>query len=742
MDNVRILVSTALLASVLGCSLGRPPSIAEPAFLEQYARTHRFTQGRPRSVTISPDGSAVLFLRSSPQADIQNLYEMDVDTANERLLLSAEKLLQGGDEHLSIEERARRERMRLSARGIASYQLSKDGRLLLVPLSDRLFVVERASDSVTELRDLAGYPLDARLSPNGKLVAYVADGELYIINIATGESRQLTDTGGGTITNALAEFVAQEEMGRRRGYWFAPDSQTIAYQQTDTSGVEIMHILDTRHPQRTPQSWPYPRTGGNNAQVRLGLVSTGGGETTWIEWDRAQYPYLATVRWEDSAPLTLVVQNREQTEELLLTVDTQTGATSTLWTEHDDAWLNLDQRMPHWFEDGSAFLWTTERNGWWQLELHDRSGELLTTLTSTDFRFKRFVYLDDDTREVYVLGGNDPTQTQIFRVPFGKPGQASTPHAPIQLTYSPGLHEAQFCEDGSVYLHTFSGRSGEQQQVLRRKDGTQIAQLNSLAAQPPFVPNLELTTVGESPRFYAALIRPGNFERRQRYPVLVNIYGCPKGQMATANARRYLLQQWIADHGCIVVSIDARGTPWRGRAWERITKGELSTIPLTDQVNVLKALGNRYRELDLTRVGIYGWSGGGYFSAMAAMRRPDIFDAAIAGAPVADWHDYDTHYTERFMGLPADNPEGYRIASVLTYADQLEVPLLLIHGTTDDNVYFMHSQKISDALFRAGKHHEFLPLSGFTHMVRDPAVTIRLYTQMMEFFQRHVFESR
>jgi len=220
--------------------------------------------------------------------------------------------------------------------------------------------------------------------------------------------------------------------------------------------------------------------------------------------------------------------------------------------------------------------------------------------------------------------------------------------------------------------------------------------------------------------------------------VILSVYGGPIFQKVLQSARAYLIEQWLADHGFIVVSIDGRGTPGRGRAWERAIKGNLIRIPLADQVEALRALAAEHPEMDLSRVGVYGWSFGGYFSAIAGMQRPDVFLAAVAGAPVVDWHDYDTHYTERYMDLPESNPNGYKAASVLTYAARLKIPLLIVHGTVDDNVYFLHSMKLCEALFRAGKPFEFLPLAGFTHMVPDPLVTASLYHRIEAFLERHV----
>jgi len=744
-----------LLLGVTGCVPGGPSRspggsgvVADPAFLEQYAATRRFSAGQPTAVKLVPDGSAVLFLRSPARSFVQDLYEFNTATGQDRLLLTADQILQGAEENLSVEERARRERMRISARGIASYQLSKDGTKILVPLSGRLFVIDRSSATVRELVSDAGFPIDPRFSPDGRSLACVRDKELYVMEIASGVERCLTSGSSSTLSHGLAEFVAQEEMDRREGYWWSPDSKTIAYQETSTEGMEMMHIADATHPDRVPQAWAYPRPGQKNAEVRLGLISIDGGETRWVNWDRERYPYLATVRWpinpnalerwgdvsvRKAAPLTILVQNRQQTEEALFRVDVETGSTALLLIEKDEAWINLDQSMPKWFPDGSAFLWTTERHGSWQLELRSANGRLLRPLTGMALGLKGFVDLDPESGVVHVSASSDPTQTHLYRL-----STEASASAPIQLTTEPGLHSATFSENHQIYVHASSTMDGRRKAVVRNTDGHELGRLQSVAEQPPFVPNIELTTVGADPLFHAVLVRPRNFDSRRRYPVIVSVYGGPHGQEVLATPSAYLIDQWIADHGFIVVSIDGRGTPSRGRNWERVIKGNLIDVPLDDQVAGLKALARKYSELDLDRVGIYGWSFGGYFSAMAVMRRPDVFDVGVAGAPVAEWLDYDTHYTERYLGLPDENPSGYADSSVLTYAKDLDKDLLIIHGTADDNVYFSHSLKMSNALFRAGKPHDFLALSDFTHMVADPLVTTRLYQRIVEFFVKHL----
>jgi dipeptidyl-peptidase-4 len=731
---MKSLALSAALFLAAAAAAAAPPA----GFLGQYAATRRFQAGVPTSQVVTPNGDAVLFLRSGPRSFVQDLYELDVAKGREHVLLTVAQILRGAEEHLPAVERARRERARQSARGITSFRLTDDGRRLLVPLEGRLFVIERASGAIRELHGSPGFPIDPQFSSDGSQVACVRNGDLYVREVESGRERRLTSGANDTLTHGLAEFIAQEEMDRFRGFWWSPDGGTIAYQETHTARVERLHIMDPAHPAQPAESWPYPRAGGENAEVRLGLISVAGGPTTWVVWDREQFPYLAAVVWTRNAPLTLLVQNRRQTEEQLLTVDPRTGRASRLLAETDPAWLNLDPTTPRWLSDGSAFLWSSEREGGWQLELRSRHGQELHRLTPLGLRYRSLVGLDEKRGVVWVRAGDEPTETHLYRVPLD-PARGG----PERVTREAGLHSAVFASRGlgETYLHVLSALSGEERQTVCRADGREVAELSSVAEQPAFEPRLELVTLRRL-GMRASLVRPRDFDPARRYPVVVSVYGGPRSQTVQASRRSQLLKQWIADHGFVVVSIDGRGTPARGRAWERAIRGDLIAVPLADQVVGLKELGARYRELDLARVGIYGWSFGGYFAAMAVMRHPEVFRAAVAGAPVVDWRDYDTHYTERYMGLPQANPAGYRSASVLTYTDQLERPLLVIHGTDDDNVYFLHSMKLCDALFRAGKSFEFLPLTGFTHMVADPLVTVRLYERIVEFFEQNLAAKR
>ena len=727
---VRTLCMAVVCAVTLGqVGLGSGQEKRDADFLRRYAATYRFSLGRPTAISLTPAGDKVLFLRSGPRDFVRNLYEVDAASGAERLLLSAEKLLQGKAEQLTAEELARRERMRLAARGIAGYELSRNGRWVLVPLSGKLFVVERETGTVQELATGSVTPLDARFSPDATSVAYVADGDLHVIDVASNQSTRLTSGASETLTRGLAEFVAQEEMDRMHGYWWSPDSDQLVYQETDTSPVEQLEIADPAHPERPPQSWRYPRAGTANAVVRLAIVSKRDGESTWIEWDSKKFPYLTGVSWEKGSPLVILVQNRAQTIVDLLEVDPTSGKTRQLLRETDDAWVNLDSSVPRWTPDAKHFLWRTERNGAAQLELRNRDGSLNRPLHDTSLVYRELLEIDDEGEFAYVIASAEPIESHVYRLPLG------TREKPQKMTAAPGIHSATFSRLGTAWVDTLAGPDGKISQTIRKADSSAQSELKSVAESPGVNLKLEWTQVTDD-AIRALIVRPNGFRAGKKYPVVVHVYGGPHSQMVTAAGSRYALAQWIADQGYIVVSLDGRGTPGRTRDWERAIRGNLIEIPLEDQVRGLKALAEKYPELDLQRVGIFGWSFGGYFSALATSRRPEVFQVGVAGAPVTDWRDYDTHYTERYLGLPETEGANYDASSALKAAEDLRRPLLLIHGTADDNVYFMHSLKLSDALFRAGRPYEFLPLVGMTHMVTEPTANEMLYGRIMGQFDR------
>ncbi len=712
-----------------------PAASGVDSFLRLYAETRAFARGRPVSARLTPDGRSALFLRAPPRGQAQALLETELPGGATRVLLDPAG--EPGRE-LGAEERARLERRHVTARGVTAFHLSRDGRTVLAEVAGRVVLVDRASGRSRALPVAEG-AATPRLSPDGKKVAFVRAGELYVLDLASGRARRVTSGGEEWLTHGLAEFVAQEEMSRFEGFWWSPDSRHLAFQETDERAVQKLAIADPFHPERVPDRFAYPRAGTANARVRLGVVPAGGGRTVWIGWDAEAFPYLATVRWPRRGPLTLLVQNRAQTEERLYAADPKTGRTRLLLEESDQAWLNLDQAFPRWLDDGSGFLWLTERHGGPELELRDAGGALRASLSPPAAEFVELVGVDGRKGLVWFTAcGDDPTQERLFRAPL-----AGGPAEEVRLGEGPAQVSARLSDDGETLLVT---RAAERQMpatsVHRAGDGARLLELPSVAIEPPLELRSQVRKVGAGDGFWTTVVRPASVEPGRKLPVILAVYGGPGPAAwplpgAARQASRRLLDQWLADQGFLVVSAEGRGTARRGRAFERAIKGDLS-LPLEDQVAALRALAAEVPEMDLSRVGVYGWSFGGTMSALGVLRRPDVFRAAVAGAPVVDWRDYDTHYTERYLGLPQEHPEAYAHSSLLADAAGLSRPLLLVHGTADDNVYFFHSLKLVDALFRAGRPVEFLPLPGATHISRDPEATERLWQRAADFFRQHL----
>ncbi len=710
------------------------PQLTNTSYLRDDAQTRGFMLGRPTKAVPTPDGRAVLFLRAQARKPQLQLYEFDVASGRTRELLTPAQLLKGAEEKLSPEEKARRERMRVSLSGFTDFQLSKDGSRVLLSLSGKLYVLERSTGQVRQISTGMGALVDPKFSPDGQRIGYVLDHDVFVFELGTQTERRATIGGTDKLRHGLAEFVAQEEMGRFSGYWWSPDSRFIAYAETDHEGVEVWQVADPAKPDELPYASYYPRPGKKNVKVRLGVIPVDGGQTVWVHWDAERYPYLTSVAWEKHGPLTLAVQTRDQHELVLLAADAGSGRTTSLVTERDASWVNVRQDVPRWLPNGQGFLWTSEQQLGWQLEWHQSTGELRRVLAQAGEGFRQLLHVDEETGEAFFIGCPDPTQSQLYKV--------SPTTAPVALTREPGNHSASFGEGSAIHVRMISPLDAMPRFTVHRADGSLVGELPSVAQEPPFVPRVELTKVGTGAGFYAALIRPHNFEATLHYPVVLNVYGGPlpptSSGMVTASMGRWLLAQWLADQGFIVVSIDGRGSPGRGHDWERAIGKHFGSVPLEDQITGLRELGRKYGELDLERVGLFGWSFGGYLSALGVLLRPDVFKAGVAGAPPTDWLDYDTHYTERYLGMPDTDAQAYTEGSLLTYAGGLRRPLLLIHGTGDDNVYFRHTLKLADALFRAGREFELLPLSSMTHMTPDPVVREELYSRIARFFQTHL----
>ena len=700
--------------------------------LRDLVETRNFTRGQPVRIEFTPDGLHLLFLRSGPRDDRRNLFEFSVADGSTREIMTAKQVLGEAGEVLSAAERARRERMRLTASGLADYQLSKDGRSILLPLASRLYVLNRTNGQVREIPQGEG-AIDPRWSSDAHQVAYVLGNDVYVSDLRSGKRLAVTQGGTDAVSYGLAEFVAQEELLRMHGFWWAPDGQSLLIERADARSVEVWRVPDPMNPDRTGEPQFYPRPGRSNVVVDLGVFPVSGGKPQWLSWDNQRYPYVVDVNWVAKGGLTIQVMSRDQKDLALLKADPKSGVTQILISVRDEAWVNFVPGLVHWMEDGSGFIWATEQETSWRLELRNPSGGLMRELASgpsgPQLSGWRTLQFDAPSGNILFPGGTDPSRTEVWRADLRA---SSATRISGRLGSAGGIIGPQ-----GLYALVSSDPKTAPVWTVYRGDGSVVGVLPSVAEVPSEFPRVEYGHLGEGAGYNVKIVRPRNFDPTKRYPVIDAVYGGP-GSRVVHQGFGGFMDQWMADHGFIVVAADGRGTPGFGRGWERAITNRFGDLPLEEQINAVKAMGARYPELDLDRVGITGWSFGGYLSAAAALRRPDFFKAAISGAPVTDWLDYDTCYTERYLGMPGPGDTVYARNSLLADGRSLKCPLLLIHGTTDDNVFFRHSLKLADALFRAGQPFEFLPLSGFTHMVPDPAVREQLELRMVRFFQQHL----
>lgn len=719
------------------CAMANAMTFVDEAELKVLTQTRGYMLGRPSQIRFSPQGEALYFLRAKPGEEGLALFEFVLATKEERELVNAKQLLGGAKEQLSTEEKAQRERSRSIVQGIAGFELSKEGKHILLALSGALYAMELPSARVVHLGPKAGAALNARFSPDAKHIAYVKDFDVYVINLRTRQHRRLTRGGTEVRSHGVAEFVAQEEFGRTQGYWFSPSGQHILFQQTDHRGMERMEIpppppqADTFQGKST--SFFYPRAGKPNAKVRLGLVSIGGGPTTWVEWDNQAFPYLLNIRWTKAGNLILSLLNRPQTKLVLLEVDGKTGKRiQTLWEEEDEAWVNVDQSFPIWLSDGSGFFWRTERNGAPEIEFHSADGRYVQTWIKAQAGFSQWVGIDEKRETVFFSGGANPTESQLYattragepKLVYGKPGE---------MAFGRWDETA-----GRMLLSTVSLKAMPRQWVLD-EGGELLVEVPSVAREPRLSSQVDIFQLAGGIQPWVRVVKPSHFSAKHRYPVILEIYGGPHVQEVLQSLPHVLGLQWLANQGFIVISFDVRGTPGRGRAWERAIFHNFAELISREQVEALRALAEEVPQMDMSRVGVMGASFGGYMAAILVMGYPEVFRAGLAMAPVVDWRDYDSAYTERYLGIPEEHPEVYEKNSVLSYVDKAQRPLLLVHGTSDDNVYFFHTLKLTDALFRQGKFCEVLPLVNATHMLgADKETAQRLWELRTRFFQKHL----
>jgi dipeptidyl-peptidase-4 len=701
---------------------GRQDSPAHHAFPRQYARTRRFSLGVPRDFTLAPDGRSALFLRTrGPEDPVSCLWLRDAD--GEHLLADPTDLGSGGDGDLPEAERIRRERARERASGIVGYGTDAAVRRVVFTLDAALWTFDLpAGPGGVRPRPVPtpGPVVDPRPDPLGHRVAYVSGGALHVVELDSGADVTLAEPEGPEVTYGLAEHVAAESMHRHRGHWWAPDGERLLAARVDTTAVQRWWIADPADPARKPREVAYPAAGTTNADVSLHVLGTDGSRTE-VVWDRAAFEYLTAAGWDTHGPL-LGVQSRDQRTLRVLGCDPATGATRVLHEQRDPAWVELVPGTPARTASGAlvhvADLGTTRR-----LTVDGRP------VTPEGLQVDGVVGVDGES--VLFIGIDEPTESHLWAYEPDPAGSADGTGRVVRLSEGPGLHTGQRAGTGLLlHSHTEDGHE------VRLSAGGLRLPVACLAAAPVVRPHPVWLRAGEH-ALRTALLLPSWYEPGAGpLPVLLAPYGGPAMRVALRARTGLLCQaQWFAEEGFAVVIADGRGTPGRGPVWEKTVHLDTLSAPVEDQVGALLAAAEHCPDLDLGRVAIRGWSFGGSLATMAVLRRPDVFHAAVCGAGPSDQRLYDTHWRERFLGRPDEDPAAYVRSSPITEAASLSRPLLLVHGLADDNVVPAHTLRMSAALLAAGRPHQVLPLSYATHSPMDDVVVEGLMRHEVDFLR-------
>jgi dipeptidyl-peptidase 4 len=693
----------------------------------------------------SSDDRLVTFL-FSPGGDLQQqLMAFDPATGLSYPLVTPQA---GGatEENLTLEEQLRRERQRQSTLGVTQYAWNEKTGRILIPQPDGLYVQDGVQAGLRRVLATDGHPaLDPDFSPDGAWVAYVQDAELCVVPAAGGAARELTsgarDTGH---THGLAEYIAQEEMGRSHGYWWSPDSQRLAFTEVDETHIPVYRIMHQGKDQTGAtgqEDHRYPFAGQLNAHVRLGVIEIAGGEPAWLDLGADKDSYLARVDWLPDGSLAVQVQNRAQTGLDLVRFDPQTGARTLLLRETGEPWINLHDAFRPLAEPqyAGAFIWASERTGFRHLYLYDAAGRLIRQLTQGDWQVDGVVGVDEAAGRVYFTGTRaSPLENHLHTVSLAG-GEVR------QITTASGVHTVVLDHACRRFVDSYTSLSRPPMVTLRSLDDAATLaviddrrdpRIAALGLQPPELVSLK-NRAGLT--LYGALYRPPAAYGPGPYPTVISVYGGPHAQMVTNDWRMTaaMRAQYLRRLGFLVFVLDNRGSARRGLAFEGAIRRDMGHLEVEDQVDGVRWLVEQGLA-DSDRVGIYGWSYGGYMSAMCLARAPETFRVAVAGAPVTSWDGYDTHYTERYMGTPQNNPEGYASASVLSHVGTMTGSLLLIHGLIDENVHFRHTARLINALIAARKPYELLLFPDERHMPRRLADRVYMEERLCDFLVTHL----
>ena len=719
---------------------GSPLTPAKPLTPERVFADPDLSGPKAVGVKLSPDGTILTFLK--PKADngqVQDLWAVNVKGGEPFLLIDSASLTTA-TKVLSEAEKSRRERMRVSARGIVDYDWSENSQSILVPVDGDIYLYDRATKAVNRVTDTPGGVVDPHLSPKGDAISYVRDGALVLQDLASGKATPLTPKGDGAMSYATAEFAAEEELDRFTGYWWSPSGAQIAYQKTDESNVKIAQRVEIGGEGVNIVNQRYPFAGTPNAVVELYIKTMGVDAPVKVDLGGNPDIYLGRVNWSKDGK-TLYVQrlSRDQHTVDLLKVDPATGKSSVLVSEKSDTWVMLtnDFRL---LSDGS-FLWSSDRDGNRHIYYFGADGKVTRQVTHGDWPVDHISAVNEKTGEVWFEASRDsPLVRQLYKTSFKAPGE------PVALTTGDGWWITDVSGAGAAFVGTYSDPATPPQTALYDGAGKRLRwiEANTLDASHPFAaykdeypaPEFGSLKAADGQSVYYSMFKPKGFDPKKKYPVIVSIYGGPDVLPTVRKAWVAPSTRLFQDAGFIVFTLDNRGTANRSVKFQSATYKHLGGVDIDDQIMGAHWLQSQ-SYVDGAHIGIMGWSYGGFTTMMAMTAKDTPFAAGAAGAPPTQWALYDTAYTERYMSTPQANPDGYAASDVLNRIDNLKPgSLLLMQGMADDNVQFSNSTRIMLALQKKSVPFELMLYPGERHGLHGNERNLQRYRLYLDFFKR------
>ncbi|MCZ6775459.1 MAG: DPP IV N-terminal domain-containing protein [Ignavibacteria bacterium] len=696
---------------------------------------------RVSNIRWSPDGSKVCYLRIDATSDFNDLWWFDVSSGKSSLLVKSEVILRG-EQKFSKEELMMRERTRQTGLGITKYVWAPDGNSVFFPIDGDVYVFDANTRKVSQRTKTADSEFDPKIAPAGGQLSYVRGGEIYTLDLKSDKETKLTSGATDKIKNGISEFIAQEEMGRTTGYWWSPDSKHISYLQIDNTPVGEFKIPDYLTYYTDIKVQEYAKAGQSNTLVKVGVVPATGGKTTWLDLGQNRDIYVARVDWlPDGQKLAVQLQTRSQDTLDLCLYDIKSVSRTILLREIDSKWVSLHDEL-RFLHNRKQFLWSSERDGFKHLYLFDMNGEMVNRVTKGTWDIDKLIAVDEEKGMVYFTANKEsPLERHFYSVKLDGSDFR-------RLSRSDGWHEVVLSPDFQRFIDTYSNLLRPplvSLESVSRKSAVMVeanptSELDNFALPKPELITFESDAGHE---LHAFIIKPSTFDVNKQYPVIVYVYGGPTSQIvadrwgAGGGMQRALWHRSMAEKGYIVFGVDGRGTPGRGREFQNHIHKRLGYVEVKDQisgVNYLRTL----PFVDSSRIMIWGKSYGGYMTCMAMFTTGSPYKFGMAVAPVTDWRNYDTHYTERYLERPQDNPEGYRLSSPINFVNGLQRKLLVVHGIADDNVHFQDSVILAEELQKANKQFDFMPYPRSTHSFSGDVVGTHLYNLLSRYIQENL----